>query len=83
MSRRKEVDPLTARLDTLIRLKLEEMRDRDENITIGDQILILYDSGLTQSEAAKILGVPSNQIPSYLRNATNKRLLAKLEKRTR
>lgn len=81
MSKRKETDPLVVRLDALLRLELEQMRQADETLTVGDQILVLQDTGLTQAEAARILGVPHNQIPSYMRNVNNKRLLAKLVKK--
>jgi predicted ArsR family transcriptional regulator len=81
MPRQRDVDPLVARLDALLRLNLEDMRTKDDNITIGDQILLLQDSGMSRTEAAKVLGIQTNQVPSYLRNATNKKLLAKLEKK--
>ena len=81
MPKDKELDPVSKRLDAALRLLLDLQRDRDPEITIGDQILVLEDSGLTQGEAGKILGVPSNQIPSYLRSAKNKKLKAKLEKK--
>jgi Fic family protein len=69
-----------ALLRALLRIALEEQRERNEDLTIGDQILLLQDSGLAQNQAARILGIPSNQVPSYLRNATNKKLLSKLKK---
>jgi hypothetical protein len=65
----------------MLRLALEEQRERNEDLTVGDQILILQDSGMVQAEAARILGIPPNQIASYLRNVSNKKLLAKLVKR--
>jgi len=68
-------------LRALLRLALEEQRERNEDLTIGDQILILQDSGLAQGQAARILGIPPNQVASYLRNVTNKKLLAKLVKK--
>jgi Fic family protein len=80
MSKQKQSDPIIARLDALIRVGLEAQKERDETITVGDQILILQDAGLTRAEASKILGIPSNQVPSYLRSVSNKRLLAKFEK---
>jgi Fic family protein len=70
-----------ALLRALIRLELEAQRERNEEITIADQILILQDSGLAQSQAARILGIPLNQVPSYIRNASNKKLLAKHSRR--
>ena len=67
-----------ALLKAILRLELEEQRKRTEDLTIGDQILILQDTGIPQGQAASILGVPRNQIPSYLRRVTNKKLLSKL-----
>ena len=68
-------------LRALLRVALEEQRARNEELTIGDQILLLQDSGLTQGQASRILGISPNQAPSYLRNVTNKRLLEKLAKK--
>jgi Fic family protein len=70
-----------ALLRALLRLVLEEQRERNEEITIGDQILILQDSGMSQAQAARILGIPPKQATSYFRNVTNKKLLAKLVKK--
>jgi len=70
-----------ALLRALLRVTLEEQRERNESLTIGDQILILQDSGLAQGQAARILGVPPNQVTSYLRNVTNKKLFTKLVKK--
>jgi Fic family protein len=82
MSEDKESGPSSeALLRALLRIALEEQRERNESLTIGDQILLLQDSGVAQAHAARILGVQHNQIPSYLRNATNKKLLAKLVKK--
>ncbi len=77
----KELDPSTKRLDAILRLLLDHLRERNPEMTVGDQILVLQDVGLSQGEAGKILGVPSNQIPSYLRNVKNKKLKTKLEKK--
>ena len=68
-------------LRALLRVALEEQRARNEELTIGYQILLLQDSGLTQGQASRILGISPNQAPSYLRNVTNKRLLEKLAKK--
>ncbi len=70
-----------ALLRALLRLALEEQRSKNEDLTVGDQILILQDSGLAQGQAARILGVPRNQIPSYLRSVSNKKLRDKLVKK--
>ncbi len=84
MSDSKESGPSSeALLRALLRLALEEQRSRNEDLTVGDQILILQDSGLAQGHAARILGVPRNQIPSYLRNVSNKKLLEKLVRKQR
>ncbi|MDV3278688.1 MAG: hypothetical protein LYZ69_09550 [Nitrososphaerales archaeon] len=82
MSEHKELRPTSeSLLRALLRLALEEQRAKDEDLTIGDQILILQDAGLPQGQAASILGIPGNQVASYLRRATNKKLLARLVKK--
>ncbi len=79
MSEKEASGPSTeALLRALLRVALDEQRSRNEELTLGDQILILQDSGIAQGQAARILGIPRNQIPSYLRNVANKKLLAKL-----
>lgn len=80
-SRNGDYDPLVTRLDALLRLMLERQREADDSITVGDQILTLEDCGLSPSESGSILGVESNQIPSYLRSAKNQKLRAKLSKK--
>ena len=70
------------RLNAVIRLILDYQRERpNADITIGDQILVMMDTGLGQGEAGKILGVPSNQIPSYLKKAKNQALRRQLKGR--
>jgi len=54
-----------------------------EGVKVGDQILLLQDCGLTPADAGRILGVESNQIPSYLRGAEDKRLLDKITRKRR
>ena len=71
---------ITTRLDAILRLILNLQR-KSEGTKIGDQILLLQDVGLSQSEAGRILGVESNQIPSYLRSAQNTKLRTKLAKK--
>jgi uncharacterized protein YuzE len=81
MSKENRKDPVADRLDVVIRLLLEEQRDRHEDITIGDQILILEDAGLKPSEAGKILGIESTQLTKYVTAAKNKKLKDKLSKK--
>jgi hypothetical protein len=71
---------VSRRLDAILRLVSDYLRENSD-ITIGDQILVMMDAGLGQGEAGKILGVPSNQIPSYLKKAKNQALLRKLKRR--
>lgn len=78
MSSEGDNSALTARLDAVLRLILDYQRDA-KGATIGDQILVLMDTGLSQTEAGRILGVESNQIPSYLRRAKNQALYEKLK----
>ena len=76
-----DVSPeITARLDAILRIMLDYQR-RSEGVKIGDQILVLQDAGLTQTDAGRILGVEGNQIPSYLRGAENNKLKEKLAKK--
>lgn len=81
MSERESGASTEALLRALLRLALEEQRERNEELTVGDQILILQDSGLSQAQAARILGIPPNQTTSYFRNVSNKKLLDKLVSR--
>lgn len=81
MSDRESGASTEALLRALLRLALEEQRERNENLTLGDQILILQDCGLSQAQAARILGIPPNQATSYFRNVSNKKLLSKLVKK--
>jgi len=75
-----EVTAESIRLDAILRLLLEKQR-KDDSVNVGDQILMLQDAGLSQSAAGRILGIEGNQIPSYIRRATNKRLRDKLAKK--
>ena len=81
MSERESGASTEALLRALLRLALEEQRERNEELTVGDQILILQDCGLSQAQAARILGIPPNQVTSYFRNVSNKKLLDKLVSR--
>ena len=46
---------------------------KSEGVKLGDQLLVLKGAGLSQTEAGRVLGVKSNQVPSYIRNAGNKK----------
>ncbi len=81
MSRPGKRDPVVDRLDAAIRLMLEDQRDKNEDITVGDQILVLEDAGLSPAEAGKILGIDSGQLTKYIKKAKNKKLKIKLEKK--
>jgi hypothetical protein len=78
MSAEGDDSALATRLDAVLRLILDYQRDA-KGTTVGDQILVLMDTGLSQTEAGRILGVESNQIPSYLRRAKNQTLYEKLK----
>ncbi len=80
MSKTDASPEVTARLDAILRILLDFQR-RSEGVKVGDQILVLQDAGLSQAGAGRILGVEGNQIPSYLRVATNKKLKEKLAKK--
>ena len=69
------------RFDVLIRLVLDYQRENDPNLTIGDQILLMEDVGLSPSEAGRILGISASQISSYTRYAKNKELKRKVSKK--
>jgi hypothetical protein len=75
-----ESHDISARLDALLRIVLDYQR-KNEGVNIGDQILVLQDAGLSQTDAGRILGVEGNQIPSYVRAAGNKKLKEKLDKK--
>ncbi len=75
-----DISEITARLNAILRLMLDFQR-KSEDLRVGDQILVLQDAGLSQTDAGRILGVESNQIPSYLRSAGNSKLRDKLAKK--
>ncbi|SRR6266571_1608139 len=69
-----DADPVSSRLDAIIRLLLEQQRREDQEITVGDQIVILESAGLQGKDVAKILGIKDvGQLPSYRRSAKKKR----------
>ncbi|TMI57247.1 hypothetical protein E6H16_10690 [Candidatus Bathyarchaeota archaeon] len=76
---KEEVYAITVRLDAILRAILDFQR-KSEGVKVGDQILVLQDVGLSQTDAGRILGVPGNQVPSYVRGADNKKLKEKLAK---
>jgi len=80
MSKQPDVSAIATRLDAMLRLMLDQQR-KSEGLNIGDQILILEDSGLSQADAGRILGIDGNQIPSYLLRAQNEKLRDKLSKK--
>ena len=66
-------DPVTDRLDAIIRLILDREKREDKEITIGDQLAKLESTGLRPTDAAKILGLDLKQLASYRRSAGKKR----------
>lgn len=76
-----DVAGIERRLDALIRIALESQKVRDEETTIGDQILMLEDAGLLPSEAGGVLGIDSGQLTPYIKKAKNKKLKAKMAKK--
>ena len=68
MAKDQDLVVVSRRLDAILRLVSDYLRENSD-ITVGDQILVMMDAGLGQGEAGKILGVPGNQIPSYLKKA--------------
>jgi len=68
----KETDPVSARLDVIIRLLLDRQRKDDKEITLGHQLILLESTGLRAKDAATILGIDANQLTSYRRTAKNK-----------
>ena len=66
-------DPVTDRLDAIIRLILDREKSKDKEITIGDQLARLESTGQRPTDAAKILGLDLKQLASYRRSAGKKR----------
>jgi len=67
-----QLSAITSRLDAILRIMLDSQR-KSEGVKLGDQLLVLKGAGLSQTEAGRVLGVKSNQVPSYIRNAGNKK----------
>jgi len=68
----RDIDPLSARLDVLIRILLERERKDNKGVTLGDQIIMLESTGLKGKDVSKILGIDVGQLPSYRRTAKKK-----------
>lgn len=68
-----QADPVSARLDVIIRLLLEQEKRDNKQTTVGDQIVFLESTGLEGKDVAKILGIDVNQLTSYRRSAKTKR----------
>ena len=80
MTQEADFGEVRMRLDAVLRIMLDFQRTSGET-KIGDQILVLWDSGLSQGDACRILGVDPDQAVSYLKRANNQTLLQKLRKR--
>lgn len=70
---KKDIDPISARLDVIIRLLLERQKKDNKEITIGDHIVFLESTGLEGKDIAKVLGVDVRQLAAYRRSAQKKR----------
>ncbi len=81
MKENKASDSMIRRMDAILRLLLERLRETNEDLTIGDQLLILQDAGLTPAEAGNVLGIESTQLTKYVKAAKNQKLRKKVEKR--
>ena len=64
-----ERDPVSARLDILIRIMLERERKDNKGVTVGDQIIMMESTGLKGKDVSKILGIDVGQLTSYRRTA--------------
>jgi len=73
-----ELDPAANRLDALLRLFIEFLR-QEKGWNAGDLALYLQSAGLRRVEIAKILGVKNTSLPSIVASAKNKDLLEKLK----
>jgi hypothetical protein len=73
-----DVTGIERRLDALIRIALDSRTDQDEEVNLGDQILMLEDAGLLPSEAGSVLGIDSGQLTKYIKNAKNNKLREKV-----
>jgi type 1 fimbria pilin len=66
-----ETNPTVKRLDAIISILLENQKN--DNVSIGQQVLMLTSAKFSQTEIAGILGVKSSSIPSYLRYERTKK----------
>ena len=80
MPNHSDMNEVKARLDAVLRIILDFQRNNSET-KVGDQILQLWDSGLSQADACRIIGVNPDQAVSYLKRADNQSLLLRLKKR--
>ena len=64
-------DPVATRLDAIIRLLMEEQRPRepDKKITQVEQVLMLHDVGLTDSEIGNIIGYERKNVAAIRTNS--------------
>lgn len=66
-------DPLTKRIDALIRIMIEMNRSEKTSITDGFAARMLHSSGLSSSEIALILGKKSaTDLNQYIYSKSNK-----------
>ena len=80
MPKQADLGEIRIRMDAVLRIMLDFQRTTNE-AKIGDQILLLWDSGLSQADACRILGVDPDQAVSYMKRADNQSLLQKLKRR--
>jgi hypothetical protein len=73
-----ELDPVSNRLDAILRLLVEYLK-QEKNWNAGDIVLLLQSSGLRGVEIAKILGVKDTSLPGIIAYAKNKDLKEKLK----
>ncbi|HLI46036.1 MAG TPA: hypothetical protein VKU94_02470 [Geobacterales bacterium] len=62
---------ITRRLDAIIRLLMEEQRsqEQDKKITQVEQVLMLHDIGLTDTEIGNIIGYARKNVAAIRTNA--------------
>ncbi|MGD0477738.1 MAG: hypothetical protein ABSB29_06190 [Nitrososphaerales archaeon] len=65
---REATDPITTRLDAIIRLMVEGKNPKnEEGITVPDAVRVLYSAGLRPTEIARILGLKNaTSVAPYL-----------------
>ncbi len=67
----KKRDPVAIRLDAIIRLLMDGQRPRDpdKKITLAEQVLMLHDIGLTDTEIGIIIGYQRKNVAAIRTNA--------------